>query len=677
MTPPVSSRIQMTNTRVDSRQVPNRFANRRTVARVCAACRPARHQRRNRDPVVQCKRDGADSPGTAAIALDDPCTATGRDPRAAPCRRSTLRRDLVLGVPGGRIIDTSKVLTQVGTGSESRGMTDPTQQPRLVVGVGAAAGGLDAFKQLLAALTGDTGMAFLLVQHLDPNHKSLLAELLAACTEMTVTDADQGVELRPNTVYIIRPDTSLAVQDGRIELSMPTLHRGVRLPVDHLFRSLARDYGARATGIVLSGAGSDGSAGLRDIKGVGGLTIAQCPESSGQTGMPRSAIDTGLVDLVLEISEMPAALERFANLPPGAITEPSCGECEGERDGESGERLKCLDKQKIGQLAALLEAHANFDPRVYKSSTIERRVLRRMALSGHEEIDAYLDHLRESQLEQQTLVRDMLIGVTEFFRDSGAFRALRERVLDPLARKVPSGKTLRVWVPACSTGEEAYSIGMELLDALESVGKPATVQVFATDIDQLEAKSRRLELAWETARGGIYEHRVPFDAFHLSQRPMGAHPRVSPGGAAALPGISHLAGGGDGPSRRPSAPRAELRGLHRGPLRALSGGGAYAPQGRALGLGAHHRAGARARHRRPGAPRARPDARHHRSQADRGGRARERAALPRDDRRFAADRVGARRAGPAGIRQRDLLRVLRRHRRGDEGRTLADAAAPR
>lgn len=363
--------------------------------------------------------------------------------------------------------------------------------PELVVGVGASAGGLEAFKQLLAALPPDSGMTFLLVQHLDPNHRSLLAELLAPLTKMNVRDADQAVVLDRNTVYIIRPDTALAVKHGCIELSPPVLHRGVRLPVDHLFRSLAKEYGPRSVGIVLSGAGSDGSAGIRDIKAAGGLVLAQEPESSGQRGMPQSAIDTGTVDLVLQISAIPAALKRFAAMP-----QPPRVEVTAEDALESApEHLASLTEQDIGRLSAVLEAQAGFDLRVYKPATIERRVLRRMGLSGFDALEPYLDHLRSTPPEQQVLVRDLLISVTEFFRDTDAFRALREMVIDPLVAASGPGRTLRAWVPACATGEEAYSIAMEFMDAIESHNKRLSVQIFATDVDQD---------ALTFARAGIY-----------------------------------------------------------------------------------------------------------------------------------------------------------------------------
>lgn len=373
--------------------------------------------------------------------------------------------------------------------------TSQSNNPALVVGVGASAGGLEAFRQFLSVLPNDTGMTFLLVQHLDPSHKSLLPELLAPCTGMTVRNADHGLTLERDTVYIIRPDTALAIHDGKIELSTPTLHRGVRLPVDHLFHSLSRNYGPRAAGIVLSGAASDGTAGIREIKAAGGLTIAQDPATCSQAGMPKSAIGAGVIDLVLQIQDMPAALARFASLPP-ADPEPNDSGDAGETRAER--RLR-LSEHETGQLAAMLEAQTGFDLRVYKQATIERRVLRRMTLSGFEDISAFFDYLRAHPAEQQTLIRDLLISVTDFFRDPEAFRTLREMVIDPLVAQSDAGDTLRVWVPGCATGEEAYSIAMEFLDTVNTHNQPVNVQIFATDIDQD---------AIAFARSGIYPESI-------------------------------------------------------------------------------------------------------------------------------------------------------------------------
>jgi len=349
-----------------------------------------------------------------------------------------------------------------------------TPKPELVVGVGASAGGLEAFRHLLDVLPSDTGMCFLLVQHLDPTHESILSNLLVPHTTMPVVDADQGTLLEPDTVYVIRPDTALGVRQDRIELTSPTLHRGVRLPVDYLFRSLGREYGPRAVGIVLSGAGSDGSVGIRDVKAGGGLVIAQSPQSCRHPGMPQSLIDTGMVDLVLEIDQIPKALARFAELPPRARAELP--------DSGSSGFIPSLDETDLEQLATVLDSQRNFDLRVYKAGTIQRRMIRRMAMANFEEVDAYLEYIRSDSAEQQALIRDLLISVTDFFRDPQAFDALRASVIDPLVAE--AGDTLRAWVPGCATGEEAYSLAIEFLESMRAQDKRVALQIFATDVDQ-------------------------------------------------------------------------------------------------------------------------------------------------------------------------------------------------
>ncbi len=417
-------------------------------------------------------------------------------------------------------------------------------QPVLVVGVGASAGGLQAFKQLLSVLPSNSGMAFLLVQHLDPSHESLLSELLASSTGMPVVDAEHGAPLRANTVHVIMPGCALAIRDGHMALSEPTLHRGVRLPVNHLFDSLAREYGSSAVGIVLSGAGSDGSAALRNLKTAGGLVIAQEPGSSGQTGMPQSAIDTRLVDLILEIDEMPAALQRFADLPEEARLDPPAEEDElarqadddkpdqppvlprqangedtaiasggmGEADDDdvSGNRAAAgkqeFGEQQLRQLKSLISAQTDFDLGIYKPKTVRRRLMRRMLLSGFDDTDVYLSHVRDHPEEQQSLVRDLLISVTSFFRDPSAYQALRESVIEPMIAMLDSDADIRMWVAGCATGEEAYSIAMTVLDVADERGKSVELQLFATDVDQA---------ALSVAREGIY---TPASVEQVSRR---------------------------------------------------------------------------------------------------------------------------------------------------------------
>lgn len=390
----------------------------------------------------------------------------------------------------------------------SRSEAPDGARPELVVGVGASAGGLEAFRELLVALPSDAGLAVILVQHLDPTHPSLLGELVASRTEMRVRDAVDGEVLTRDTVYVIPPDTSLAVRDWRIELTAPRLVRGVRLPVDHLFTSLAREFPGRAVGIVLSGAGSDGSAGVRELRRAGGLAIAQDPSTASQRGMPQAAIDTGFVDAVLPIEEMPEVLARFRNLPASALgsdvpddeaTETEASEASlGTHAGESRRGQSSAyeaDAPHFARLGTILEVQAGFPLRSYKRSTVERRVLRRMLLAGFDDLETYVDHVQSYPAEQQAVLRDLLISVTEFFRDEEAFAALRTMVIDPMVERSTSGDTLRAWVSGCATGEEAYSIAIEMLEGVARARKALNVHVFATDVDAD---------ALAFARGGAY-----------------------------------------------------------------------------------------------------------------------------------------------------------------------------
>ncbi|NEV64950.1 chemotaxis protein CheB [Thiorhodococcus minor] len=377
-------------------------------------------------------------------------------------------------------------------------------QPRLVVGVGASAGGLDAFRQLLAALPDDSGMAFLLVQHLDPTHKSLLTEILAPSSTMRVQEAAQDAPIAPNHVYVIQPNTALGVSDGRLQITEPELRRGLRLPVDHLFRSLAREYGPRAVGIVLSGAGSDGSSGILDIESAGGLVLVQDPSTCRQRGMPQSAIDTDISDLVLEIRDMPRALERFASIALEA--DPECAPTAKPAKGQTK-----LDEAALTELEMTLRSEVDFDLRIYKPATIQRRVLRRMAILGCDAWADYLKRLRQTPAEQRALVRDFFITVTELFRDPEAFQVLRETVIDPLVARAEEDQPIRVWVPGCATGEEAYSIAIELLESAAAQGRRPAFQIFATDVDKA---------ALESARAGVYP---PSIAARIPQERLRAH----------------------------------------------------------------------------------------------------------------------------------------------------------
>jgi two-component system, chemotaxis family, CheB/CheR fusion protein len=376
--------------------------------------------------------------------------------------------------------------------SNPSNQADGAPRPALVVGVGASAGGLEAVRGLLQGLPPDAGLAVIIVQHLAPTHESLLSGLLASHTAMRVVPVTEAMPLEPNTVFVIQPDTDLTVIDGRVLPSPrePTV-RGARLPVDRLFRSLAQALGNQAAGIVLSGAGSDGVAGLRALRAVGALTLAQLPEEAGQSGMPQSAVDAGAADLVLPVHQMSRAIARFQELP-GAAKAP---EVDVAQEPPPHEPAPMHVAELIERATAILEAKGPFDLKHYKPATAQRRCIRRMALAGFDDTAAYLERLRTSPAERRALMRSLLIGVTDFFRNPAAFEALRSQVIEPLVAQSPEGTTLRAWVAGCATGEEAYSLGMLLLDAIDEQDKTLGLQIFATDMD---------EDALAVARAGLY-----------------------------------------------------------------------------------------------------------------------------------------------------------------------------
>ena len=360
-----------------------------------------------------------------------------------------------------------------------------------VVGIGASAGGLAAFESFFSAMGPETmpGMAFVLVQHLAPDHKSMLAELIRRYTHMEVHEVEDGMQVKPNCAYIIPPNHDMALLGGALHLMEPGAPRGQRLPVDFFFRSLAQDQRERAICVVLSGTGSDGSMGLRAVKGEGGMVMAQTPDSADYDGMPRSAIGTGLIDFVLKPGEMPAQLLAYASHAFGRL-----------KQDETIAAPKA--ENAIRKVFILLRAQTGHDFSQYKPSTIHRRIDRRMAVHQIETIEAYTRFLHETPAEVELLFRDLLIGVTSFFRDSDAFHALEQHVLPKLFADKPAGAVVRCWSVGCSTGEEAYSLAMLLQERVEGLRQSFQVQVFATDIDSQ---------AIATARAGIYPASIATD----------------------------------------------------------------------------------------------------------------------------------------------------------------------
>src|SRR3984957_7835273 len=366
----------------------------------------------------------------------------------------------------------------------------------LIVGIGASAGGLNAFKSFLSNMPMDSGMAFILVQHLSPDHKSMLTDLLGKSTIMPVVEAEDGMSVEANRVFVIPPDSTLTLKDRRLQVVRPAPPRERRRPIDTFFSSLAEDQGENAVCIVFSGTGSDGTLGLKQIKENGGLTLAQAEfDHTAMSGMPHSATATGLVDHVLPVEEMPAKLLDYQR---------HLRRVSGHKDGD-GTRNDAAEH--LASIIALLRIKIGHDFSKYKEKTVIRRIQRRMQVLQTDTVPAYIARLREEPLQVELLFRELLIGVTQFFRDPDAFDALGAAIEKVLGRK-GAGEELRIWVPACATGEEAYSIAILLKEAMEKQGVAFQIQIFATDID---------DNAVSFARSGRYRKTTGISAERLAR----------------------------------------------------------------------------------------------------------------------------------------------------------------
>ena len=357
----------------------------------------------------------------------------------------------------------------------------------LVVGIGASAGGLAAFEAFFSAIPKDTepGMAFVLVQHLDPNHESILTELIRRYTQIPVYEVEDGMVVQPNCIYVIPPNSDLVLEYGTLQLQKPSEPHGHRRPIDFFFRSLALSNQELSIGIILSGTGSDGTLGVRAIKDVGGMVIAQSPESSEYDGMPRSAIATGLVDYILTPAEMPAQLIAYVTQTFGKTSQ-----------------VISKDEDTMKKIFNLLKVNTGHDFSHYKQNTIIRRISRRMAGKDIKSTDKYVHYLEQNPAEVEALFHDLLIGVTSFFRNPDAFAALQKKVIPDIFIGKHPDSAIRIWVPGCATGEEAYSIGILLQEHMEMLKQIFKIQIFATDIDRL---------AIEKARKGVYPPIISVD----------------------------------------------------------------------------------------------------------------------------------------------------------------------
>ncbi|MET0152882.1 MAG: chemotaxis protein CheB [Candidatus Binatia bacterium] len=358
-----------------------------------------------------------------------------------------------------------------------------------VVGVGASAGGLEAFSEILDALGARPGVALVFVQHLAPQHESALPALLSRRTQMPILQVTQGTYIEADHVYVIPPNAQMEIGDGHLYLNSRPDDRTQYTPIDFFFRSLASTVNGVAIGVVLSGSSSDGAVGLREIKAMGGITIAQDPATARYDGMPRAAIATGSVDLVLKPADIAKEIERIGRHP---YAQP----------GERGAGEVALREDQLRRLVALLRNASGIDFTHYKSPTIRRRLQRRMVLLKMTDVAQYLSHLQTDAAEAQQLSQDILIHVTRFFRDPESFQALAADVFPDITANRTTDTPIRIWVPGCSTGEEAYSVAIALLEHLGEEAASIPVQIFATDVS---------EAAIDSARVGLYPQSIVAD----------------------------------------------------------------------------------------------------------------------------------------------------------------------
>jgi two-component system CheB/CheR fusion protein len=375
-------------------------------------------------------------------------------------------------------------------------ISPPRGQSFPVVGIGASAGGLEAFKQLLEHLPPDTGMSFVIVQHLDPHYSSHLAELLAPSTSMPVHTVQDGMHVNPNNVYVIPENTTMVLQDGSLRLGRR--NPGIHLPIDTFFQSLAEVQGGRAIGIVLSGNASDGAQGIRAIKAECGLTFAQDERSAVHSGMPRSAIATGAVDFILP----PAGIaNELANIGRHPYIRPA-------KEDRPGEELLPEGDGELHKIFKLLHSRTNVDFSNYKQNTIRRRIGRRMIVCKRRTLADYTKFLSDHPSEVRELYRDFLISVTSFFRDPDVFEILSDLLKPRLAKRESLEQPIRIWVVGCATGEEAYSLAIRLQEILEDLRLSTPVQLFGTDISEVALSRARLGLYPEAIKEDVSPERL-------------------------------------------------------------------------------------------------------------------------------------------------------------------------
>ncbi|MDQ1271225.1 MAG: two-component system, chemotaxis family, CheB/CheR fusion protein [Thermodesulfobacteriota bacterium] len=357
-----------------------------------------------------------------------------------------------------------------------------------VVGLGASAGGLEALKAFFTKVPPTSGMAFIVLVHMTPNQPSLMPALLQKTTSIPVSAAKDEEPLEPNRAYVIPPNKDISVYNGKIQLLDMTTKRGL-LPIDYFFRSLAQDQGENAAAIVLSGMGTDGTLGIKEIKVHNGLVFVQSEDSAGYDGMPRSAINTGIVDMIMAPADMPEKLIRYFSHA-------------ARQSQDIPAQLPVKEDGWIHKIYAILRSHVGHDFSSYKRNTILRCISRRMNLNHISSHEDYMRYLRENPDETDALFRELLIGVTSFFRDPESFNVLKTEVLPDLLETLMPDATFRAWIPGCSTGEEVYSLVITLKEVLDKISNRINLQIFGTDIDNR---------AISKARQGVYPCSIKAD----------------------------------------------------------------------------------------------------------------------------------------------------------------------
>jgi two-component system CheB/CheR fusion protein len=388
-------------------------------------------------------------------------------------------------------MNTQKPNSEESVSKKPRIKKDTEQFP--IVGIGASAGGLEALEQFFHNMPENSGMAFVIIQHLDPNRIGIMPELMQRTTQMKVSQAADAVVIKQNCVYVIPPNKSMSLLNGTLHLFDPVETHGLRLPVDIFFRSMAEDRQQKSIGIILSGMGSDGSLGVKSIKEKNGLVLVQQPESAKFDSMPRNASEAVIADVVAPAQELASrliALLKF--VPPHKVDD--------EIDNKN--------KSNLEKIVILLRDQSGHDFSAYKKNTLFRRIERRKGIHQIDKIQHYVCYLQENPKEVEILFKELLIGVTSFFRDSAVWEKLRDSILPDLISELPNGYVLRAWVTGCSTGEEAYTLAIIFREAIEKIKrhKNLTLKIFATDLDQD---------AIEIARKGYFSE-ILLQTYHLS-----------------------------------------------------------------------------------------------------------------------------------------------------------------